>query len=580
MIDRLLRRLETQPVWFWLLALLVLGAGIGLRDAWPPDEPRFALIARDMLMSGDWLIPRVAGVVYPDKPPFFMWAIASMTWLTGSLRIGFLLPSLLAGLGTLWLVKDLGTRLWDARTGLIAAVALLVTLQFTTQARFAQIDMLLCVFVTLGVYGLSRHLLRGPDWIAYGIACAAMGLGVITKAVGFLPLALLPVYAWAAWRAWPGASLRWDARWLLGPLLMLVAIALWLVPMFTITQGGAGELASYRHDILFTQTVTRYVSAWHHVKPVWYYLLQVIPGLWLPVIAALPWLVPAWRRALAARDLRILLLLGYAAAVVIFFSISPGKRGVYVFPALPAFVLAASPYLADICGRIAARRTAMVALVLAVLLPTIVVGLALAGRFTSLTESDLDQVAGPAWVLLGSIFVSAIAWIWLGGSARACVALCGWIMSTWVLYGLLLMPALDRIRSGALIMEAARAALMPGQQLGMISFVEQQVLQAERPLVHFGYRRNDLDQQALDAAAWLMVSDANRLLVQAGAMAGCWDPTTAVDLVHAHRRDWFLVGARDTTPACREAAGQVADWRERMVRYDSSDRSSTNSISR
>lgn len=43
---------------FWLLAItavLVIGAGLGLRDPWPSDEPRFALVAKQMVMSGDWL---------------------------------------------------------------------------------------------------------------------------------------------------------------------------------------------------------------------------------------------------------------------------------------------------------------------------------------------------------------------------------------------------------------------------------------------------------------------------------------------------------------------------------------------
>jgi 4-amino-4-deoxy-L-arabinose transferase-like glycosyltransferase len=46
--------------WFWMLmlaALLMLGAGIGLRDPWPSDEPRYALVAKQMVASGDWLFP-------------------------------------------------------------------------------------------------------------------------------------------------------------------------------------------------------------------------------------------------------------------------------------------------------------------------------------------------------------------------------------------------------------------------------------------------------------------------------------------------------------------------------------------
>ena len=104
---------------FWLLmlmAVVILGAGLGLRDPWPADEPRFALIAKQMVESGQWLFPFRGGEIYPDKPPLFMWAIALCYSLTGSLRIAFLLPNLLAGLGTLALVFDIARRVWDRAT--------------------------------------------------------------------------------------------------------------------------------------------------------------------------------------------------------------------------------------------------------------------------------------------------------------------------------------------------------------------------------------------------------------------------------------------------------------------------------
>ncbi len=54
-----------------------MATGLGLRDPWPADEPRFALVAQDMLRSGDWMIPRVGGDLYADKPPVFFWLMAA-----------------------------------------------------------------------------------------------------------------------------------------------------------------------------------------------------------------------------------------------------------------------------------------------------------------------------------------------------------------------------------------------------------------------------------------------------------------------------------------------------------------------
>jgi hypothetical protein len=68
---------------------------------------------------------------------------------------------------------------------------------------------------------------------------------------------------------------------------MLVAIGLWFVPMIVASSAG-GDLLDYRNEILFKQTVTRYADAWHHHEPVWYYFTNVIPVLWLPLIALVP----------------------------------------------------------------------------------------------------------------------------------------------------------------------------------------------------------------------------------------------------------------------------------------------------
>src|ERR1051325_905387 len=98
-------------IMFMLMALLLLAAGIGLRDPWPSDEPRFTLAAKQMVESGDWLFPHRGSELYSDKPPMLMWTEAASYTVLRSWRAAFLLPSLLAALGTLLLVYDPGRRL-------------------------------------------------------------------------------------------------------------------------------------------------------------------------------------------------------------------------------------------------------------------------------------------------------------------------------------------------------------------------------------------------------------------------------------------------------------------------------------
>src|SRR5699024_1081700 len=177
-----------ELLWFALFALLMLGLGIGLRDPWPSDEPRFALAAQWMVEHGQWLFPHRGQELYSDKPPVFFWLQAACYLVTRSWRVAFLLPSLLSGLLTLGLVYDLARRLWNHRTGLLAALTLLVTVQFTFQFRKAQIDPTLVGFMTLANYGLLRHLLLGPSRRWFAVGCLFAGIGVITKGVGVLAL--------------------------------------------------------------------------------------------------------------------------------------------------------------------------------------------------------------------------------------------------------------------------------------------------------------------------------------------------------------------------------------------------------
>ncbi len=320
--DMLKNRASNDVCLLAMTAVLLIGAGLGLRDPWPADEPRFALVAKQMVLSGDWLFPHRGNELYSDKPPMLMWLQALFYTLLGNWRVAFLLPSLLAALGTLACVYDLGRRLWTRRVGLYAAWMLLFTLHFTFQAKKAQIDPLVVFWITLANYGLLRHLLIGPAWRWWTLGWFAAGLGVITKVVGIIALLMLIPAGMAAARGWPGVRVHVrDRRFWLGPLFFFVAIALWFVPMMvTALTAGQPEYRVYLNDILLRQTAKRYASSWDHAQPVWYHL-QSMATMWLPTILLLPWAIPAWRRRLKRRDPRYLLPLVWWLLVLVFFTI-------------------------------------------------------------------------------------------------------------------------------------------------------------------------------------------------------------------------------------------------------------------
>jgi 4-amino-4-deoxy-L-arabinose transferase-like glycosyltransferase len=540
---------DILPDYLWLLGLglLLIASGIGLRDPWPADEPRFALIARDMVLSGDWQLPRVAGDIYADKPPLFFWLIALGLQASDSLRFAFLLPSLLSALGCVLLVYDLARRLWNRETGLLAGCLLLLTVQFVWQGRQAQIDATLCFWTTLSLYGLLRHLLLGPQWRWYLIGWAAAGFGVITKGVGFLPLLVLIPFAALRGRAWaPRFSGGRVVQWLFGPIVFVLAVSVWLVPMLMAAQTDP-VLAAYRDEILFQQTIERYARAWHHHEPFWYFLVNVIPLLWLPLTALLPWLIPRWRAALRERDLRIALLLSWVVLVVLFFSFSSGKRGVYVLPAVPALALACAPMAVELLRRTGVQRT------LFSIAATVCGVCAAASAYLAVRSDEATEIAahygidalGPLLMMAGAAFVVCV----LARPRRGLLAFGGVLASVLLVVSFWVNPAMNSARSGADFMRHVERTADPARELGIVEAKEQYLLNANRPIVHFGSRRwREGEQEAFDAASWLSRGAHRQLIVSADVKDLCFAQTRQTPLGVANRIEWFLVeGAPDAS---------------------------------
>ena len=537
--------------YFWLLslALVLIASGIGLRDPWPADEPRFALIARDMVITGDWLLPRVGGDVYADKPPLFFWLIALGLQATQSLRLSFLLPSLLSALGCVALVYDLARRLWNRETGLLAGAFLLLTVQFVWQARQAQIDATLCFWTTLSLYGLFRHLLLGPQWRWYAIGWAAAGFGVITKGVGFLPLlVLLPFALLRSSSQWsPRMRGGTATRWLVGPTAFLVAVSVWLVPMLLAAETNPA-LATYRDEILFRQTIDRYANAWHHHKPFWYFLVNVIPVMWLPLTALLAWLVPKWRQALRDRDLRIALLLWLVVIIVLFFSFSSGKRGLYVLPAVPAFVLACAPYAADLLRR---RSVQGILYSLAAAIGGVCVGAA--GYLLLGDDKRTEIIDRYEYDPLGPLLLMATAALFICSVTRPRRGLAAFgsvLASTLLVISFLVNPSMNSAQSGADFVHRVEQLADPARELGIVAFKEQYLLNARRRIVHFGHARwREAEQEAFDAARWLSHGQRRQLVVSAYVKDLCFSQAQSTQLGVANRVSWFLVNG-DPDTAC------------------------------
>jgi 4-amino-4-deoxy-L-arabinose transferase-like glycosyltransferase len=541
---------------WWLLALIVvLFLGLGLRYPWPADEPRFAQIAREMVESGQWLFPTRGGEYYPDKPPVFMWISAAFFALIGNLKVSFLLPSTFAAIGTLLLVHDLGKRLWNPQVAFWAVLVLAFTPQFLLQGKVAQIDALVTFWITLGCYGLVRHFITGPHWRWYFVSWIAMGLGIMTKGVGFLPLLmLLPL---ALWVKNPAAVNEEDKVWrwraLAGLLVLLLTVACWLGPMlWQVNAQGTDELLAYRNNILFRQTAERYANAWGHLKPWHYFLTQAMPLVWFP----LPFMALAMIQPLAAllrADAKLRVLLVWVALVVLFFSLSKGKREVYILPALPMLALVMAVLWNE-------ARAGKPARVLAAVLPWVLglVAVAIAGlgaviqwaphKLSARLQEygDLLDTLGLPLVGLGVVLLVLLVAL---RQRDLFVRMAVNSLAIWVFASLVAWPRVDPHRTPQQIMDDVEGHLPAGAELGLLQFKEQFLLFSQRQLTHFSYLAKIEEQER---RAWIWVNEAPRRFVLAptDAALSCFDFSRGVSLGEAHRREWVLLGSDALATEC------------------------------
>lgn len=543
---------------FFFISTLIILSGIGLRGAWPADEPRFVEVVREMLSSGHWLVPMRGGEYYPDKPPLFFWLMATISRVTGSLEFSFLMPSALAGMATLWMVFDLARRLANEKAGLLAATLLLLTPQFLMHVKSAQIDALVMCWITLGCYGLLRHFVLGPNWTLYFMAWVAMGLGVITKGVGFLPLLMLiPIALSARIDSDPRAEFRspdsprvWMARGYLGPVLMLLVIATWLLPLLWQVQlDGSLALQTYRDDILLKQTAKRYVAAWHHLEPWHFFVTSVMPTLWLPVVVLL---AAGWPSIInkAKASKAVFVLLGWVICVLVFFSLSSGKRAVYILPALPMLSLALALVFHEQGLPKWFGRVMDAILILAVLLCTLLALMLL--RQTPFAMNAIREYTSVsnqlAYLMLLGAGCSAFL-IYLMRRNSVLSRLMSVTVVAWLSICLFAYPLIDPYRKPDNVFKQTSSIIGPEAQLGLLQYKESFLLYSPRDLVTFGYLP-ELEEQERNAWQWIQRVPNRYLLVASDIKLECFNVSKGVAVGATLRKNWLVLDAQAGKDFC------------------------------
>lgn len=329
-----IRRVLLPAAGWLLLAWVVLLHGLGSFGLTGPDEPRYAAVAAEMAARGDYITPRLGGVVWLEKPPLYYWLSAASQRLFGLGAVGARLPSaLLAALTAILLGLFLRRHRLPA-AGMLGAFMAVTAAFWVGFGRAASTDMSLAATLAVALMALYLWAREGPRlwWLLAGVS---LGLAVLAKG----PVALVLAGAvWLLFLFWTGNArpLR-QFPYLLGAAAALLLVAgRWYLTV-------AIRNPDFFREFFIEQNLQRFATnRYQHPQPFWYY----VP---IAVLAAAPWTL--WLFAPAVRALRALplrtwgrtrplelFLALWALVPIVFFSLSHSKLPGYILPSVPPLV--------------------------------------------------------------------------------------------------------------------------------------------------------------------------------------------------------------------------------------------------
>jgi 4-amino-4-deoxy-L-arabinose transferase-like glycosyltransferase len=465
-----MKELHKNKTLVWTLFLAFAAILLGLlraRTLVPPDEGRYAEMAREMFTSGDWVTTRLNGIKYFEKPPLQTWMNALTFELFGLGDWQARLWTGLCGLLGVGLTGYAGKRVFGQRIGFYAALVLASSLYWVLCSQVNSVDMSLSAMMTVALCALlvaQRDDATPSEQRNWMLLCwAGMALSVLAKGlIGLvLPGAVLVLYTLFArdWNIW--------ARLHLGKgLLLFFLIA---TPWFVLVGLKNPEQP---HFFFVHEHFDRFLLKEHHREAAWWVFFALL------AIGSVPWVgvlvqslvlgakpekrseEPAAQSAGTSSALRFrprLLLLVWVAFIILFFTKSNSKLPGYIVPVFPAVALLAN-YL-----DVGTRRSRMLTAGLTALL-----GAALLGfvpfmlRLARHPGEDVLYAAYQPWVLAGGLVLligGALAMLYTRQMQRdltvMALAIAGFFGTALLLTGF---EPIGQVRAGANLLPALRAA--------------------------------------------------------------------------------------------------------------------------
>ena len=293
-----------------------------------PDETRYAEISREMLDSGDWIVPRLDGLRYFEKPVLGYWVHALSIKLFGENAFAIRLPSALTtGLSAL-LIFSLVRKFGGGRLiGLLASAVFLTCVEVFVVGVFCVLDGLFSLFVTAAIISfyfayVTENAKEKKIYLAlFGIGC---GLAFLTKGFIAFTLPFVTIVPFLLW--YRQINGLWKLVWI--PILTAVLVTLpWSVMIYL------RENDFWRY-FFWEEHVRRFFSTdAQHAEPFWFFI-PVLAGGALPWTAVLPVIVTGLKKT-QRKDPFLRFALCWLIFPFLFFSISRGKLGTYILPCFP-----------------------------------------------------------------------------------------------------------------------------------------------------------------------------------------------------------------------------------------------------
>ena len=136
-----------------LLSVLFLFVGLGSFPLIDVDETRYATMARDMLLTGNWNDLMLNGVPFLEKPPLYFWLVALSVKFFGNFTpFAVRFPIALMSFVLVMLTYFLGKKVISEKFGFYSATVLLASFLFLMLSHIAILDSLLMVFIAFALY--------------------------------------------------------------------------------------------------------------------------------------------------------------------------------------------------------------------------------------------------------------------------------------------------------------------------------------------------------------------------------------------------------------------------------------------